>query len=141
MKTSALLSLLFLAGCSWSVRPVVPPVAPPPNVPGEVLLLTVPDAYVEDLRSPQVEAHLASELPRLEASEPLRAEQVQRHEILTGMSSQHVVWAFRTHPTRVLDDGPPGGHTLLWGQGSPFDNGRYWVRLDEWGHVTAAGRY
>lgn len=145
MRRSALVLLLSCIaagpGCFWSVKAVLPPVAPPPNVPTDVMLFTVPDDLVQSLRSPAVEAHLAFDLPRLEADDPERAAQVLRHEVRTGMTAQQVIWAFLCHPTELIDQGPPGGHTLLWGQGAPFAEGRFWVRLDEWSRVVSAGRY
>lgn len=141
MRLPTLLVLLALPGCCLSVNPVLPVLPPPPNVPADVLLFTVPPREVASMASPAVEEHLASETPRLSTHEPERLAQVLAHEVRTGMEARHVIWAFRAHPVRVRDHGPPGGHTLLFGQGGPFAVGRYWVRLDEWGQVSAAGRY
>ncbi|RKY21440.1 MAG: hypothetical protein DRQ55_04245 [Planctomycetota bacterium] len=133
--------VLVLAGCSWSVTPALPPVSPPPNVPENVLLMTVPARYLKDVSSPLIEQHLLEEMLRFQLSEPARAADVLRHEVRTGMTAQHLVWSFLSHPTRVVDQGPPGGHTLLWGPGGVWSPGRYWVRLDSFGQVVSAGRY
>lgn len=141
MRRIALLAALFLTGCSWWIAPVLPPVAPPPNVPLEVLLFTVPQSYVDGTRSDVVQTHFISELTSLEQSHPQRVAQIRAHQVFTGMTPQHVIWTFVSQPYQIEDQGPPGGHTLLWGQGPPFESGRYWVRFDEWGLAVEAGRY
>ena len=134
--------LPLVAGCTWSVNPILPPVEPPPNIPDGVLLFTVPVEVVAQLDSPTVRQHLEVETERLRNRSEERLQQVMAHQIVTGMTSQELVWAFRAHPTRIIDQGSPGGHTLLWGQRRAFDHpARYWVRLDEWGHARSAGRY
>jgi len=141
VKTLTLLSaLLMLPGCCWTVAPVLPPVAPGPFVPANQLLFTVPDDYIEATLSPEVLRHRDSELAQLAALDPERAQRVRRHEIVTGMNTQEVVWAFLSHPTRSEDHGPPGSHILMWDTGL-FVTGRYWVRTDQWGQVASAGRF
>ena len=138
--TPLLLALLLLPGCSWTVAPVLPPVAPGPFVPEHQLLFTVPDDYVEATLSPEVLRHRDVELGRANRPAGAHDQQVRRHEIVTGMTTQEVVWSFLSHPTRSEDHGPPGSHILMWDTGL-FVTGRYWVRTDQWGKVAAAGRF
>ena len=55
------------------------------------------------------------------------------------MTVQEVVLAVGAHPTSSRDQGPPGGHTLLWEPPSFRATWRFWVRLDGWGHTVSAG--
>lgn len=149
----------LLAGCS-AVSPRLDPYDPPPNIPGGMLLLEIPDAVIEALADAVVLADRDRSLPfagkagGLSASAVERARQIRAHQVVTGMSAQEVIWVFGSHPSRVRDQGPPGSHTLLWTlpRGPGFgrltvgawedDTGRgnYWVRLDGRGLVVAAGR-
>ncbi|MFT7463278.1 MAG: hypothetical protein ACI9EF_001622 [Pseudohongiellaceae bacterium] len=133
--------LLLTTACSLTVAPVLPAVPPPPDVlPGQ-LLFVVPSRYVETQGMPMVFKDRKVRMPLLLERDPERARQIGAREIVTGMSSQHVIWAFLSHPTRVVDDGPPGGHIMLWEQGPAFVRGRYWVRTDQDGTVWSAGRF
>lgn len=130
----------LLSACAWTVAPVLPAVAPGPFTPEGQVLFTVPDDYIEATLQPQVLSHRDQELAQLAEQDAERAQQVRRHEIVTGMTTQQVVWAFLSHPTRSEDHGPPGSHILLWDTVA-WAGGRYWVRTDQWGQVAAAGRF
>lgn len=141
VKTTPLLfALLLLPGCCWTVAPVLPSLAPGPFVPDNQVLFVVPDDYVLATLSPEVLRHRDVELPQLASLDRDRVQQIRSHQIVTGMTTQEVVWAFLSHPTRSEDHGPPGSHILMWDTGR-FVTGRYWVRTDQWGKVAAAGRF
>jgi hypothetical protein len=140
----------LLAGC-WAVSPQLDPHDPPPNVPDGWLLLEIPEGVIEALGDASV---LADRDRALLYHDATRAELIRSHQLVTGMSAQEVIWVFGSHPTRVRDQGPPGGHTMLWvlprglgfGQATVAvledgtGRGNYWVRLDGRGLVVAAGR-
>lgn len=132
---------LVSSSCSLFMAPVLPHVSPPPDVVQSQLLFVVPATYVERQGMLSVSDHWEAEMPSLAKREIERVRQIKAHEIVTGMNSQHVIWSFLSHPTRIVDVGPPGSHIMLWGQGSPFVRGRYWVRTNQDGRVWSAGRY
>lgn len=146
MRTHRLLVELFLVlvlavpACSV-LDPRLAPVAPPPNQEEGLLLMEVPERLLGAIRSETVLAHRERRLALLGALDPARAERIEAHQIITGMTTEDVVCAFLAHPTRVRNQGPPGGHTLLWEATSFWIPSRYWVRFDETGHAVAAGRY
>ncbi len=76
-----------------------------------------------------------AELPGLRQRDPDRVRRILAHQVLVGLTPQEVIWVFLSHPTRVRNQGPPGGHTLLW------EPDRYFVRFDQSGRAVAAGRY
>jgi hypothetical protein len=128
------LMLLGLLSCTV-LDPRLPPVPPPPNrVQGQVLL-ELPPERAQEYAQDSVVSHRDSEMPVLGRSNPDRVRRIQAHQVTVGMTSQQVIWVFLGHPTRVRDQGPPGGHTLLW------EPGRYFVRFDSAGLADAAGRY
>lgn len=145
MRSSILLALfvglLLTPACSLTVGPVLPVVPPPPDVVPGQLLFVVPSAYVEAQGVPSVFKDRRDRLPDLLKRDPERVRQISSREIVTGMSSQHVIWAFLCHPTRIVDDGPPGSHIMLWEQSTAFIRGRYWVRTAKDGTVWSAGRF
>lgn len=123
-----------LPGC-WSLTPELPALDPPPNIEVGQLLVEMDPDVIEGWERPLVRAWRDKELPAVAAVDRQLAQHVLNHRIVTGMESRHVVWAMLAQPTRVVDQGAPGGHTLCW------EPDRYWVRLDEHGHVVSAGRY
>lgn len=145
MRSSILLALfvglLLIPACALTVGPVLPAVPPPPDVVPGQLLFIVPASYVESQRMPSVIRDRAARLPDVFRRDPELARQIREREIVTGMRSQHVIWAFQSHPTRIVADGPPGSHFMLWEQGTPFIRGRYWVRTNQDGTVWSAGRF
>jgi hypothetical protein len=135
----------LVPGCDvWS--PQMHPLDPPPNIaPGQELIV-IPDDMVEALGEPETlhvrEAELQAVAEgRRSAIEPKNKDAVREHRILTGMTVQEVILAVGSHPTAVKDQGPPGGHTLLWEPPSWKATRRFWVRFDEWGHSAAAGTH
>jgi hypothetical protein len=133
------------AGC-WAYSPHLYSSDPAPNLPPNQLLLQVPPEVVDAMRqSAEVtkrDLAMSGTTSRIGFIElrPERADAVLEHRVLTGMTPQEVVWCFLAQPTRVRDQGPPGGHTLLW-EPLGFWQYRYWVRFDETGHAVAAGVY
>jgi hypothetical protein len=134
-------SQLVITGCGLFLGPVLPPVPPAPDVLHGQLLFVVPANYVVRQGMPSVFKHRKAEMPSLLKRDAELVRQIMAHEIVTGMTSQEVIWSFLSHPTRIVDVGPPGSHIMLWDQGTPFVRGRYWVRTDEDGEVWSAGRY
>ena len=133
--------MLLTPACSLTVGPVLPAVPPPPDVVAGQLLFVVPSLYVESQGMPTVFKDRRKKLPALFKRDPERVRQITSREIVTGMTSQHVIWAFLSHPTRIVDDGPPGSHIMLWEQGTAFVRGRFWVRTAQDGTVWSAGRF
>ncbi|MGQ0552931.1 MAG: hypothetical protein ACT4PU_06900 [Planctomycetota bacterium] len=140
-----LLPICTLAGCSL-YEPRLPPHDPPPNQVVDTLLLEVPQRAVDALASHTLVRELELELAGqgaalgVEALPPGRHERLLAHQVVVGMSVREVIWCFLSHPTRVRDQGPPGGHTLIW-EPQGLWHARYWVRFDEAGFANAAGRY
>ncbi len=136
VKTHALLVLLLLGVASCGVLdprlPAVP--APPSQKPGQVIL-QVPAGVIDDLAQDSVRQRREEGLAFLDQTRPERVRRILAGQITIGMSEQEVVWAFLSHPTRVRDMGPPGGHTMLW------EPERYFVRFDAAGQAVQAGRY
>jgi hypothetical protein len=129
-----LAALLLLPGC-WSVlEPTVPRGAMPKVAPKQVLLQLDADV-VADHAQAQIDQHLQVNLARDRHVPEGLAEAIQRRYLRTGMTPMQVLWVFRSHPTRIREQGPPGGHTWYW------EPGRYWVRFDELGQLVQAGRY
>lgn len=128
------LALAALPGC-WSVLEPTLPVGAMPKVAPEQVLMQVDVAEVRDNAQLQLDEHLRAHLARERRLPQGQAEAIQRGFVLTGMSPMEVLWVFRRHPTRIRDNGPPGGHTWYW------ETGRYWVRFDEGGQLVQAGRY
>lgn len=126
--------LLTLPGC-WVLSPALPPVTPPPNIEAGQIVLVVPESVAERLSRPYTAEQRETALQILAAQDAQLAEHVRLRRIVTGMTADHVVLCFSAHPTRVFHQGPPGGWTLGW------EPGRWFVRLDEFGQVTSAGRY
>ncbi len=135
-RPAALFALLVAclgAGC-WALESTVPVGVTVPT-PRGLLLVNVPSDTAAQLeQAPVVEQfEQAVRLGHLRAPalEPL----LRQHMVVTGMSQQEVIWAFRAHPSSVRFSGPPGGRTFHW------EPGRYWVRFDETGAAVSAGRY
>jgi len=150
LRISALLLpcllLSLLAGCAIH-EPALWPHDPPPNIPADQVLLVLPEEVVAELAQDEVrtsrQAALDAEVTWA-GRRPLdsaRLQRVREHTVVTGMSVQEVVWCFEAHPTSVRDQGPPGGHTLLWDPGGRAAGKRYWVRFDGWGRAHAAGQF
>jgi hypothetical protein len=147
-RTCALLlaSLAALAACS-AVEPKLSPRDPPPNVPRDLLILEVPQHIVDALASWSVVNTLnlsldgAQDRVGIVVLPPGHAHRILQHQVVTGMTVQEVEWCFLSHPTRVRDQGPPGGHTLCWEPPGLNSSERYWVRFDETGLAVAAGQY
>jgi len=104
----------------------------------------VPDDLVNDLVEAQTiqrreDALAAVADGRLVLSGPGVVDAIREHRIMTGMTVEEVVWAICSQPTSVRDQGPPGGHTLLWEPQERRAARRFWVRFDEWGKAAAAG--
>jgi hypothetical protein len=140
--SAALLPALLTACNFWEAQRH--PVDPPPNIAPGQELITVPDFMVEALSEPETAHVREAELQavaegRRSKVEPQNAEAVRAHRILTGMTVQEVVLSVGSHPTSIRDQGPPGGHTLLWEPPSFRATWRFWVRFDEWGKASAAG--
>lgn len=136
-----LLAVLLLAGCS---SPPLHPLDPPPNIPAGQALLSVPAELVAVL-SEDTTLRLREDTLRAVAegrhalSGPGVAEAVAQHRIDTGMTVEEVILAVGGHPTRVRDQGAPGGHTLLWEPPGLLAAQRFWVRFGNDGRVWAAG--
>ena len=134
-----------LGGC-YAVSPHLAAHDPPPNIAPEQLLLEVPSEAVDSLRtSAEVtkrDLAMSGTTSRIGYIDllPGRAEAIMAHRVVTGMTPEEVVWCFLAQPTRVRDQGPPGGHTLLWEPAGTAQY-RYWVRFDETGLAVAAGVY
>jgi len=137
--------LLAAAGCG-ALEPEIPPRDPPPNIPADLLLIEVPQSAVDALATQAVvrtfDLALAGAQDKLGiiALPTGHAQRILLHQVLTGMTEQEVVWCFLSHPTRVREQGPPGGKTLLW-EAPGMGGDRYWVRFDENGLAWAAGLY
>ena len=137
------LPLVALPACNfWEAQRH--PLDPPPNIAPGQELITVPGFMVEALSEPETAHVREAELQavaegRRSQVEPNNAEAVRAHRILTGMTKQEVVLAVGSHPTSIRDQGPPGGHTLLWEPPGFRATWRFWVRFDEWGKASAAG--
>jgi hypothetical protein len=134
-----------LGACS-AADPVLHPWDSPPNIVIGQVLLQVPDDLVAALADPETvrqrEAALAAVAERRRVlSTPGLETAIRAHQVATGMTVDEVVWSVGSHPTGVRDQGPPGGHTLLWEAPGLKANRRFWVRLDEWGKVAAAGSH
>jgi len=135
-STNALLLSLWLASAACGVLdPRLPAVPPPPAIAPGLVLLELPEGVVDELAQESVREHREAELPGLQATNPERTRRMLARQVTVGMTYQDVIWTFLAHPTRVRDQGPPGGHTLLW------EPGRYFVRFDAAGLAAAAGRY
>lgn len=136
-----LLAAALLAGCS---SPPLHPLDPPPNIPAGLALLDVPAGLVAAL-SEETTLRLREDTLRAVAegrhtlSGPGVAEAVAAHRIETGMTVEEVILAVGSHPTRVRDQGAPGGHTLLWEPSGLLAAQRFWVRFGNDGRVWAAG--
>jgi hypothetical protein len=139
------LLLVLLTGC-FITDPRLPPFDPPPIVPAGVVVLEIPDSAARKLRRANVSEELQAALLAGQiggASGGLREElidDVLQQRVVTGMTVREVIYCFRSHPRRVRDQGPPGGHTLLWETNGLFVQ-RFWVRFDGLGLAVAAGRY
>jgi hypothetical protein len=135
-------AIALLGSACTPLNPTMP-MGPPPRLEDGLLLMVVPEEFLragtqatvkQDLVDfMQVELDEVDQRDRL--LDPATLARIARHEILTGMPSRQVIWAFGANPTRQQDTGPPGGQTLYW------EPGRYWVRFDELGRAVSAGRY
>lgn len=144
-RVLALCGALALAACS-ALEPRLDPHDPPPNLPVGSLLLTVPQRAVDALADRRVvdELDLALEgaMARIggDALAPGHDALILAHQVVVGMPVREVIWCFVAHPSRVRDQGPPGGHTLLW-EPIGLHHDRYWVRFDAQGLAVAAGTW
>lgn len=136
-----LLAAALLAGCN---SPPLHPSEPPPNVAPGQALLQVPEDLAAALAEQPTQALRDAALQ--EAAAGLRdfsgagvAEAIVQRRIQTGMTVEEVILAVGSHPTRVRDQGPPGGHTLLWEPAGTLAAKRFWVRFDGQGRVWTAG--
>jgi len=144
-RLAPLLAAALLAGCAVD-GPRLHPLDPPPNIAEGLVVFSVP----EDLHD------LLSEASTLELREvtlaavadgrrvlsgPGVADAIANRRIETGMTVDEVVLAVGSQPTRVRDQGPPGGHTLLWEPHGLSAHRRFWVRFNEHGEVTGAGTH
>ena len=127
--------LLALAPGCWTVLEPDLPIGAMPRVEPNQVLMQIDIDEVRDLAQMQVDRHLQAHLARERRVQEGLAEAIQRGFVRTGMTPRQVLWVFRRHPTRIRDNGPPGGHTWYW------DRGRYWVRFDEGAQLVQAGRY
>ncbi|MCB9897749.1 MAG: hypothetical protein H6825_07085 [Planctomycetes bacterium] len=127
-------ALAALPGC-FVLSPALPPVDPPPNIAPHQVVLQVPESAVARLSRPYEKAQRELALAKLDATDPELAAAVRERRVETGMSAEYLIYIFESHPTRVYQQGPPGGHTQGW------EPGRWFVRLDEFGRVVSAGRY
>gem|GEM_PF-6965727 len=136
---------VLLGGC-FAAHPESYPLDPPPNIaPGQVLL-ELPYDLVEALTDPETlqrrdEALAAVANKRRTLSSPGIEAAIMAHQVTTGMTVEEVLWTVGGHPSAVRDQGPPGGHTLLWEPPGVLENRRLWVRFDEFGKVSAAGTH
>jgi hypothetical protein len=138
--------LLPAGGCS-ALEPQLSPRDPPPNIAPDQLLLEIPQSVVDAMATQAVVHTLdlalagAQEKLGIISLPPGHAQRILLHQVVTGMTEQEVVWCFLSHPTRVREQGPPGGHTLLWEPPGYQQGDRYWVRFDENGVAWSAGLY
>ena len=143
LSLAAVCLAVLLAGCG-AAEPQLYPFDPPPNIPAGQDLMDVPDDLVNDLIEAQTiqrreDALAAVADGRLVLSGPGVVDAIREHRIMTGMTVEEVVWSICSQPTSVRDQGPPGGHTLLWEPQERRNAKRFWVRFDEWGKASAAG--
>lgn len=143
LSLAAVCVAALLAGCR-AAEPELYPFDPPPNIPAGQDLMVVPDDLVNDLLEAQTirlreDALAAVADGKLVLSGSGVEDAIRDHRIMTGMTVQEVVWAICSQPTSVRDQGPPGGHTLLWEPQERRSAKRFWVRFDENGKATAAG--
>jgi len=143
LSLAAVCLAVLLAGCG-AAEPQLYPFDPPPNIPAGQDLMDVPDDLVNDLIEAQTiqrreDALAAVADGRLVLSGPGVVDAIREHRIMTGMTVEEVVWSICSQPTSVRDQGPPGGHTLLWEPQERRAAKRFWVRFDEWGKASAAG--
>jgi hypothetical protein len=122
------------------------PFDPPPNIAPGQPLFTVPDDLVAELAEATTlalrEATLqaAAEGRRIFSGANVEAA-IRAHRIETGMTVDEVVLAVGSQPTKIRDQGPPGGHTLLWEPPGSATHRRFWVRFDQDGHAMGAGTH
>ncbi len=125
---------LLLSGC-FVLAPRLDPWDPEATLTLGETLVVVPAEHVAAMSLPLVvearDAYLVSD----DAPGETRTAAILGHELVTGMTREHVVYALQAHPSRIRRQGPPGGDTYL------FYPHRYWVRFDGSGHLTSAGRY
>jgi len=138
--------LAALLCCCGGVEPNLYPFDPPPNIPDSQELIQIPEEVVTAIADAQTiqlreDALAAVAEGRRVLSIPGALEAIRSHRILTGMTVEEVVWSIGAPPTRVRDQGPPGGHTLMWQPPSLLARDRVWVRFDEWGKAAAAGTH
>ena len=134
---------LLLAACRAN-EPSLYPFDPPPNIePGQELLVVPADLIpvLADGQTIQLRESALDQVAdgRRVLTGPGIVQAIRAHRILTGMAVEEVIWAIGGPPTRVRDQGPPGGHTLEWEVAAFQRNQRFWVRFDENGRATAAG--
>ncbi len=137
--------LLAALACS-TPESALHPHDPPPNIAAGQLLYLVPEDVAAALAEPatlslrEVTLQAAAEGRRSFSSDGVEAA-IRERRIETGMTVDEVVLAVCSQPTKVRDQGPPGGHTLLWEPPGLPAGRRFWVRFDEWGHASAAGTH
>lgn len=145
VKRLLVLAVPALLGCVFA-KPELYPLDPPPNIAVGQVLYTVPDDIVAALADSEValarEQGLAAVAAgRRQLSSPDVEASIHAHQVTTGMTVEEVVWSVGSQPSSVRDQGPPGGHTLLWQPPGWMGDRRFWVRFDEFGKVSAAGTH
>ncbi len=142
----AVACLCALLGACQGAQAPVHPLDPPPNISTGQVLLQLPDHLVAALADPETRRQRESALAAVAAgrrvlSSPGLETAILEHQVTTGMKVEEVVWSVGSQPSAVRDQGPPGGHTLLWEPPGLLADQRFWVRFDEFGRVSAAGTH
>ena len=138
--------LLGASGCRMA-EPGLYPHDPSPGLEENRVLLVLSDDLVASMSHAEVRARRDEALAEARTSvggrviDEARKDSIRRHVVLTGMSAEEVIWCFEAQPVSVREQGPPGGHTLLWDPRGRAAGNRYWVRFDGWGVAISAGKY
>ncbi len=137
--------LLAALACS-TPESALHPFDPPPNIERGQPLYTVPEDLVAELAESTTLALREATLQaaaggRRNFTGPHVEAAIRAHRIETGMTVDEVVLAVGSQPTKIRDQGPPGGHTLLWEPVGSAAHRRFWVRFNQEGRAMGAGTH